>query len=120
MLAKAALLVTLGAFASAQTFVGFPSSLTCKTSNGTATISMSESQNAILGPKGFKVDDNAANMASGKCSTLSGIPLFAESVVGKGRISFAFDKGNNTYYFCSGRGAIDGTGYPSVCVENQK
>ncbi|KAK1972616.1 hypothetical protein LY78DRAFT_665289 [Colletotrichum sublineola] len=77
MLAKAALLVTLGAFASAQTFVGFPSSLTCKTSNGTATISMSESQNAILGPKGFKVEDNAANMASGKCSTLSGIPLFA-------------------------------------------
>ncbi|KAK1590238.1 uncharacterized protein LY79DRAFT_659721 [Colletotrichum navitas] len=118
MLAKTVLLVTVGAFASAQTFVGFPKSLTCKTDNGPAIISETEYQNAIVGPRGLKEDDNAANVASGHCSTLSDIPLFLESVAGKGKVGFAFDKSNNTYHFCFGQGVIDESGYPSVCTEN--
>ncbi|EFQ27538.1 hypothetical protein CGRA01v4_04643 [Colletotrichum graminicola] len=118
MLVKTFLLMNLGAFASAQTFLGFPESLTCKTDNGPATISETECQNAIVGPKGLKQDDSAANVASGHCSTLSGIPLFVESVAGKGDVGFAFDKSKNTYYFCFGQGVIDESGYPSSCTEN--
>ncbi|KAK2024127.1 hypothetical protein LX32DRAFT_656427 [Colletotrichum zoysiae] len=118
MFAKTFILVTMGALASAQTFVGFPNSLTCKTAGGTATLSKTEVQNGIVGPKGLKIDDSAANVASGDCSTLSKIPLFSQTVDGKGDVSFAFDKSTNTYHFCSADGAIDASGFQSSCTEN--
>ncbi|GKT43359.1 uncharacterized protein ColSpa_03540 [Colletotrichum spaethianum] len=118
MFARNVLFLALGAVASAQTFEGFPNSLTCNTGSGSATITKTEAQDAIVGPKGTKEDDSAANTASGKCVTLSGIPLFSTGVSGKGTVGFAFDKGTNTYHFCFAQGAVDSSGYPSSCTEN--
>ncbi|KAK2003947.1 hypothetical protein LX36DRAFT_666009 [Colletotrichum falcatum] len=116
MLAKAILLMTLGAFASAQSFVGFPNSLTCKTDDGSATIQKAQIQSGIVGPKGIKLDDSAANVASGKCSTLSKVPLFSQPVA-EADVAFAFNQSSNTYFFCDAQGAIE-NGFPSICTEN--
>ncbi|KAK1976384.1 hypothetical protein LZ30DRAFT_666942 [Colletotrichum cereale] len=118
MLAKTVLLATLGAFASAQTFVGYPKSLTCKTASGPVDISATEYQKAIVGPQGLEVEKDASNIASGKCSTLSGIPLFSQRVDGKGTVSFAYDKAKDTYHFCNAQGTIIEKGFPSPCTEN--
>ncbi|KZL80453.1 hypothetical protein CI238_03432 [Colletotrichum incanum] len=121
MFARTFLLLALGAVVSAQTFEGFPNSLTCKTgsdASGSATITKIEIQDAIVGPKGNKEDDSAANVASGKCATLSGIPLFTGGVPGTGTLGFAYDKGKDTYHFCFAQGAVDETGWPSQCTEN--
>lgn len=80
MRGSAVVVLALGALASAQTYEGFPTSLSCKlTSGGTAEISKIEAQDTIVGPKGSKIDDSAANVASGFCVSLSGIPLYAVS-----------------------------------------
>ncbi|WYZ34146.1 hypothetical protein EsH8_I_000422 [Colletotrichum jinshuiense] len=117
MRGSAVVVLALGALASAQTYEGFPTSLSCKlTSGGTAEISKIEAQDTIVGPKGSKIDDSAANVASGFCVSLSGIPLYAAYVPDKGTVYFAFDKAKDTYYFCSAQGAVDQTGYPSACA----
>ncbi|KAK1720135.1 hypothetical protein CaCOL14_002156 [Colletotrichum acutatum] len=118
---RAVLILALGAVASAQQFVDFPTSLTCKTGAGgkeTATISKIEAQDAVKGPNGTKQDDSAANVASGKCVNLSGVPFYGGGVSGKGSIYFAYDKAKDTYYFCSAQGAVDESGWPSSCTEN--
>lgn len=146
MHARTVLILALGAVASAQKFEDFPTSLTCKTGaggKGTATISKIEAQDAVKGPNGTKQDDSAANVASGKCVNLSGVPFYGVSnsmgylplvylwnfrvlirvfpqggVSGKGSIYFAYDKAKDTYYFCSAQGAVDESGWPSACTEN--
>lgn len=71
--------LALGTIVSAAAkFEDFPTSVTCE-AEGDSTINVVkvDLQSAIVGPKGTKVDDSAANVASGKCVHLSGIPLYA-------------------------------------------
>ncbi|OLN81177.1 hypothetical protein CCHL11_10355 [Colletotrichum chlorophyti] len=119
MLIRAVVALMLGVFTSAETTLqGFPNTITCKLgTGGTADISKAEIQKSIVGPKGTLVDNSAANVASGKCVTLSGVPLFSADVPQKGTISFAFDKAKDTYHFCSAQGAVDESGFPSACTE---
>ncbi|KAK2763516.1 hypothetical protein CKAH01_15980 [Colletotrichum kahawae] len=118
MFARTIVILALGALASAQTLTGFPDSISCKqTSGGNASVSKAEMKAAIVGPKGFKEDDSAANVASGKCATLSGIPLFTVGAANKANVGFAYDKAKDTYHFCFAQGAVDdATGYPSQCT----
>ncbi|GJC91587.1 hypothetical protein ColKHC_00413 [Colletotrichum higginsianum] len=123
MFARAVLLLALGAAASAQQFEGFPNGLTCKTGSGgtgSTTITKIELQDAIVGPQGDKYDNSAANVASGKCTSLSGIHFFLTGVTGKNSVTvgFAYDKGKDTYHYCLAQGAVDETGWRSVCTEN--
>ncbi|KAK6206715.1 hypothetical protein QIS74_13203 [Colletotrichum tabaci] len=118
MFARAVLLLALGAAASAQQFEGFPNGLTCKTGSGgtgSTTITKIELQDAIIGPQGDKNDNSAANVASGKCTSLSGIPFFLTGVTGKDSVTvgFAYDKGKDTYHYCLAQGAVDETGWRS-------
>ncbi|TDZ71699.1 hypothetical protein CTRI78_v001994 [Colletotrichum trifolii] len=120
MLARSVLVLAISAVASAVTLQGFPSSVSCLQDSGkTAELTKAEMQAAIVGPKGLKEDDSAANVASGKCSTLSGIPLFTVGA-GKGSVGFAYDKAKDTYHFCFVQGAVDPKiGYPTTCTENK-
>lgn len=80
MHASSVVVLLFGALASAQTLQGFPSSVSCKQDGGgSAEVTKAEMQAAIVGPKGFLEDNSAANVASGKCSTLSGVPLYTVS-----------------------------------------
>ncbi|KAL0933623.1 uncharacterized protein CTRU02_210422 [Colletotrichum truncatum] len=119
MLGRTVLFLALGAFASAQTLEGFPNSISCQQdAGGEATVSKAELKEAIVGPKGTMSDPSAANVASGKCSTLSGIPLYTVGAAGKANVGFAFDKAKNTYHYCFAQGAVDKKiGYPSQCTE---
>ncbi|KAF9880290.1 hypothetical protein CkaCkLH20_02244 [Colletotrichum karsti] len=118
MFARTFILLTLGALASAQTLEGFPESISCKqSSGGNASVSKAEMKSAIVGPKGNLEDNSAANVASGKCSSLSGIPLYTVGAASKANVGFAYDKAKDTYHFCFAQGAVDdATGYPSQCT----
>ncbi|OHF01189.1 hypothetical protein CORC01_03504 [Colletotrichum orchidophilum] len=122
MHAPTVLILALGAFASAQKFIDFPNSLKCQTDGAGkefANITKIDAQDAVKGPNGNVINNSAADAASGKCVKLSGVPFYAGSVPGKGSIYFAYDKAQDTYYFCSAQGAVDNkSGYPASCTEN--
>ncbi|OLN85395.1 hypothetical protein CCHL11_07984 [Colletotrichum chlorophyti] len=119
MLARAVVLLMLGAIACAQVPQDFPETMACKQNDGsTATITEAEILADVVGPKGVLSDKSAANVASGKCSGLSGIPLYTNSVAGKASVGFAYDEAKKTYYYCFAQGAVDvATGYPTQCTE---
>ncbi|KAJ0159350.1 hypothetical protein CTA2_9881 [Colletotrichum tanaceti] len=123
MLARSVLLLALGAVASAQEYVGFPNSVTCKTGRGTvptgsADFTRIQLQDTMVGPKGTMQDKSAANAASGKCTSLSGIPYYTVDPPGADGawFSYAFDESKNTYYFCRAFGTIE-NGFSSQCTE---
>ncbi|KAF6834729.1 hypothetical protein CMUS01_06046 [Colletotrichum musicola] len=119
MHASSVIVLFFGALASAQILQGFPSSISCKQdAGGSAEVTKAEMQAAIVGPKGNLEDNSAANVASGKCSRLSGVPLYTVGAAGKANIGFAYDKAKDTYHYCFAQGAVDKTiGYPSQCEE---
>ncbi|OLN85853.1 hypothetical protein CCHL11_09932 [Colletotrichum chlorophyti] len=120
MLAHTVLLAMLSALALAQKFEGFPTTLTCQQSDGdNDNITDAELQTVVIGPKGNLYDKSAANIGAGKCSSLSGIPLYTTRIEGTSSlIWFAYDKVQDTYHFCFGTGALHPKiGYPTRCEE---
>lgn len=77
-----ALILALGAVASAQTFNGVPSSITCLKDDLTnSDVTRAQIESAIVGPQGDMIEESASNRASGYCSSsaFTGIPLYSVS-----------------------------------------
>ncbi|EKG13905.1 hypothetical protein MPH_08904 [Macrophomina phaseolina MS6] len=147
----AAIALLFAAAASAQsasdiTYEWFPATgISCPNDGATAElISVTEDlkQFAFKARNKAPQDKSAANMASGPCGELSGVPYIAVSVLRSlricamvtdqeqteawqengeiaGTLYFAYDQGKKTIYYCNALGAYsnNGSGYPDGCSE---
>ncbi|KAF6812959.1 hypothetical protein CMUS01_12946 [Colletotrichum musicola] len=119
MHAKSVLLFAFGALASAQNFVGFPKTLTCELRSGEGTITTDDMKAAVASARRTLSTPNAAGENTRYCYKLSGIPLYAITLAGKGTFRFAEDTKTNTVTFCDSNGDITdfSIGYPARCQE---
>ncbi|KAH7052266.1 hypothetical protein B0J12DRAFT_698928 [Macrophomina phaseolina] len=129
----AAIALLFAAAASAQsasdiTYEWFPATgISCPNDGATAElISVTEDlkQFAFKARNKAPQDKSAANMASGPCGELSGVPYIAteawqENGEIAGTLYFAYDQGKKTIYYCDALGAYsnNGSGYPDGCSE---
>lgn len=74
---KSILVLALGAVASAQTFVGFPKTLTCELRTGEGIITADDMKAAVADGIRTLSTPNAADENSKYCRSLRGIPLYA-------------------------------------------
>lgn len=67
--------------ANAVSFVGFPSALSCLQADGSSQVkNAAELHTIVTENRATLIDRSAANVASGKCTSLSGVPLYAVSI----------------------------------------
>ncbi|KAK7710566.1 hypothetical protein SLS57_008333 [Botryosphaeria dothidea] len=68
------------------------------------------------------IESSAANISSGKCSGLRGVPYYSTEAYQTngelaGSLSFAYDEASQTIYYCLAQGlySTNGSGYPDSC-----
>ncbi|KAL1623986.1 hypothetical protein SLS56_008038 [Neofusicoccum ribis] len=123
----AAILFAAAGASAAITFEQFPATgVACPNSDASAnleslTADLKASAEAARNDTPY--EQSAANIASGKCSSLK-LPYFittAKQTNGEpaGSLSFAWDKDAEKIYYCGAQGlySTNGSGYPDGCTE---